>query len=403
MSSTPVTASPDLTAPPKAPSFWALWPLRAVMAALIVAALLGAQWLLQRYANQYNLQIITLAGVSVILAVSLNLINGITGQFSLGHAGFMAVGAYTSAAFTVYAGPRLVFADGVVFVIALVLAAIASGLAGLLVGMPSLRLRGDYLAIVTLGFGQIIIAIIRNTKSLGEATGFTGLPPMTNFAWVWGLAILCILTVRNLADSSIGRAMRAVREDEVAAEAAGVNTTRVKVLAFVVSSMWAGIAGGLQAHLLMIAHPDNFAFLESIKVVVMVVLGGLGSITGSAVAAVLLRILEEKLRDVSWAFGSGVGLCLLAAFLTLPRYRPAMKQSVLGWLRWLRWPVLALGFICWLYFGQRAWLESNVASLRYVIYALILIVLMLLRPQGLFGRAEFGAHLFRRNKIDKDQ
>jgi branched-chain amino acid transport system permease protein len=256
---------------------------------------------------------------------------------------------------------------------------------------------------VTLGFGQIIIAIIRTSKVLFGATGFTGLRLMTNFAWVWGLAILCILTVRNLADSSIGRSMRAVRDDEVAAEAAGIDTTRIKVLAFVVSSMWAGVAGGLQAHLLMMAHPDNFAFFESIKVVVMVVLGGLGSITGSAFAAVILRILEEKLRSVSWAFGCGLVLCLMAAFLTLPRYRLAMKEGIKGWLLWLRWPVVALGFICWLYFAQRPWLESNVASLRYVIYALILIVLMLLRPQGLFGRAEFGMHLFRRSRNDKDQ
>ncbi|HEX8235170.1 MAG TPA: branched-chain amino acid ABC transporter permease [Abditibacteriaceae bacterium] len=384
-----------------------LWPVRIVMGMLVVAALLGAQSVVESSVDPYNKQIIVLAGVNIILAVSLNLINGITGQFSLGHAGFMAIGAYTSAAFSFYAGPRLALIDPIIFVLALLIGAVAAGIAGLLVGLPSLRLRGDYLAIVTLGFGQIIITIIRTIREVGDASGFTNLPRFTTLAWVYGAVILCILCVRNLAESNLGRSMRAVRDDEVAAEAAGVNTTRIKVLAFVISSMWAGIAGALQAHYLQLAHPDQFSFMQSVAVVVMVVLGGLGSITGSALAAVVLRVLEERLRDVSWAFGTGIALILLAAALSLPRYRLMMRRGELGgvhgWIMWLRWPaVSAIGLCCLFFYGQQ-WMEANVSALRYVIYALILIVLMLLRPQGLLGRGEFGWHLFRRRKQPNEE
>ncbi len=338
--------------------------------------------------DPYNQQIIALAGVNIILAVSLNLINGITGQFSLGHAGFMAVGAYSCAAFVVYAGPRLPFVDPIVFGLGLMVGAIASGIAGLLVGLPSLRLRGDYLAIVTLGFGQIIISIIRNIEAVGGASGFSNLPKLSNLAWVYAMVIGCLLCVRNLADSNLGRSMRAVRDDEIAAEAAGIDTTRVKVLAFVVSAMWAGVAGGLQAHYLQLAHPNDFTFIKSIEIVVMVVLGGLGSITGCTLTAVGLRVLEEKLRDPQWALVTGVMLIVLAATLSYPRYRAQIKASSVGWLQWSFWPLvslLALG-ASWMF--ARGWIEANVNSLRYIIYALILIVLMLLRPQGLLGRSE---------------
>jgi branched-chain amino acid transport system permease protein len=376
-----------------------LWSVRLLVAVLVFGALLGVQHLMASALNQYAAIIIVLAGVNIILAVSLNLINGITGQFSLGHAGFMAIGAYSAAAFTMFAGPRLIFQDWLIFLLALVIGALAAGAAGFLVGLPSLRLRGDYLAIVTLGFGQIIVTIIRNMEVVGGASGFKGLPQYTNFVWVAGAVILCILCVRNLALSSLGRSMKAVREDEVAAEAAGVDTTRVKVLAFVISAMWAGVAGALQVHYTQLAHPNDFTFMKSIEVVVMVVLGGLGSITGSAVAAVLLRLLEEYLRDVNWAFGAGVALIILAAALSLPRYRSMMRRSQTGWLRarvmWLRWPALSAIGLCLLYFYGRSWMAANVSALRYVIYSLILIVLMLLRPQGLLGRGELGWHLFR--------
>ena len=378
-----------------------IWPLRLIGAIVFFFALLGAQNVIRNTVDPYNQQIIALAGVNVILAVSLNLINGVTGQFSLGHAGFMAVGAYTSAAFTYYAGPRLALIDPLIFAIALVIGAICAGIAGLLVGLPSLRLRGDYLAIVTLGFGQIVVSIIRTVKEVGDASGFTGLGRYTNLAWVFGLAVVCILSMRNLADSQLGRSMRAVRDDEIAAEAAGIDTTRVKVLAFVISAMWAGVAGGLYVHYVQLAHPNDFLFLKSIEIVVMVVLGGLGSITGAASTAVILRVLEERLRDPDWAFGVGLALVLLAALLSYPRYR-AQMQSASGWFRWLRWPVLSLVGLVLIFMYGRDWLASNVSALRYIIYALILIVLMLLRPQGLFGSSELSwdgiKNLFRRGQ-----
>jgi len=209
--------------------------LRLAGFVLLVAVLYGIQSALfaahHPVVNPYYQSIIINVGIAVILAVSLNLINGITGQFSLGHAGFMAVGAYVSAYFTKEVGNHII--DPLSFAIGICLGAIAAGGAGLLVGLPSLRLRGDYLAIVTLGFNQIIVSLIRNIKAIGGASGYSDIPAFTTFAWVFALVILCIVSIRNLAVSSLGRSMRAVRDDEIAAEAAGINTTRVKVIAFV--------------------------------------------------------------------------------------------------------------------------------------------------------------------------
>lgn len=175
---------------------------RFAVALLIGAFLWGLQLVLPQFINAYWQQILVLAGVNVMLAVSLNLINGITGQFSLGHAGFMATGAYASAAFSVYVGePRLALPSGVVFAIALLIGALAAGVAGLLVGLPSLRLRGDYLAIVTLGFNQIIVSIIRNQEALGGATGLNQIPVYANFTWTFALVVLCIVSIRNLAST----------------------------------------------------------------------------------------------------------------------------------------------------------------------------------------------------------
>jgi branched-chain amino acid transport system permease protein len=377
-----------------------LWPIRILMTAGIVVLLLVLQRTLPGMAGPYVTDIIIRAGINVILAVSLNLINGITGQFSLGHAGFMAVGAYSAAAFTYYGGPRLVFSEGPIFVIALLIAAVTAGLAGWLVGLPSLRLRGDYLAIVTLGFGQIIIAIIRTIEEVGGALGLNNVPGLTSFAWVYALVILCLLCVRNLADSGLGRSMRAVRDDEVAAEAVGVNTTQIKVLAFVISAMWAGMAGALQVHYIKLAQPESFDFIRSVEIVVMVVLGGLGSITGATVAAVLLTFLAEALRSINWAFAVMLMLPLLAAVLSFPRYRAELHRGSVVWWRWLVWPALwTIVLIALFSFGHQ-WLEDRVSQLRYVIYALILIVLMLLRPQGLLGRSEFSWGLLRRRETN---
>ncbi len=271
-------------------------------------------------------------GVNVVLAVSLNVVNGFTGQFSLGHAGFMAVGAYTTAKITLaFSGASLGFlpdavTDQLVFAVGLAAGMVTAALAGFLVGIPSLRLRGDYLAIVTLGFGEIIRSVIENMKFLGQATGLSGLPARTNLVWVGISAVATIVMARRLAVSTEGRALFAIREDEVAAEAMGVDTTGYKVRAFAISAAYAGLAGGLIAHAIQLATPRMFTFIRSIEVVVMVVLGGLGSVTGSVVAAVVLTVALEALREFQ--------------------------------------------------------------TYRMVVYALLLVVLMLLRPQGIFGTRE---------------
>jgi branched-chain amino acid transport system permease protein len=309
--------------------------LLLLLAAGTVLWMLGVS--LPRGVNPYVLQIAILCGINIILAVGLNLINGFAGQFSIGHAGFMAVGAYVSAAFTFYMGrswvaahsgsgvPDAWLAAGCLFV-GLLLGGIAAALAGLVVGLPSLRLRGDYLAIVTLGFGEIIRVILLNVEAVGAARGFADIPAWSNLTWILFWVAITIAVCWNLVHSTHGRAFISVREDEVAAEALGIDTTRYKVIAFVIGAFFAGVAGGLFAHYLAYLHTNSFTFVKSIEIVIMVVLGGMGSITGSVVAAIVLTILPEALRPVK--------------------------------------------------------------DYRMVIYSLLLIGLMLVRPQGLFGTRE---------------
>mgnify|MGYP002779457387 CR=1 FL=1 len=353
--------------------------------------------------DDYVAYTVNSVGIVIILAVSLNLINGITGQFSLGHAGFMGIGAYVCAYFTKEIGAQII--DPVNLLIGLVCGALSAGIAGLLVGIPSLRLRGDYLAIVTLGFNLIIISIIQNLKIVGDASGYVGIPKLTTFAWVFGMVFLCILSIRNLAMSGLGRAMRAVRDDEIAAEAAGINTTQIKILAFVFSAMWAGVAGGLQANLIQYANPGDFEFLKSVEIVVAVVLGGLGSITGSALAAAGLKISEEILRSVQGVLWMSLGLIALAAFWSFQARRAAGKFAGLEIVKWLAAPLFSLAIVLGLYFFAGGLLEERKGSLRYILYALILIVVMLLRPQGILGRSEWSMNglkrIFGRNQITK--
>jgi branched-chain amino acid transport system permease protein len=264
-------------------------------------------------------------GVNVILAVSLNVVNGFTGQFSLGHAGFMAVGAYTAARITLALShvqlsflPEAV-SNHVFFALALAAGMVTAALAGLLVGLPSLRLRGDYLAIVTLGFGEIIRSVIENMKFLGQATGLSGLSKLTTLTWVGAGVIATIVMARRVSTSTEGRALFAIREDEVAAEAMGVDTTGYKVRAFVISAAYAGLAGGLLVHYLQLATPRSFTFIRSIEVVVFVVLGGLGSITGSIFSAVALTWLLERLRDVQQYRMVGYALLLVLLMLARPQ------------------------------------------------------------------------------------
>lgn len=254
--------------------------------------------------NPYYQTIFMVAGINVILAVSLTLINGFTGQFSLGHAGFMAVGGYTAAALTYYVLPKFlgensspILEQGFFFA-ALLTGGFVAAFFGFLVGLPSLRLKGDYLAIVTLGFAEIIRVVFLNIESLGGARGMTGIPALSNQYWIVFVALVTIFSVYRLLGTAPGRAMLSVREDEIAAEAMGVNTTSVKVKAFVLGSFWSGIAGGLYAHYYAYLNPSGFGFMKSFEIVVIIVLGGLGSVSGAVLAAIALTILPEALRPL---------------------------------------------------------------------------------------------------------
>jgi len=267
-----------------------------ILVAAILASFVVSSY--SQYLNPYYLDVAVNVGVNIILAVSLNLINGYTGQFSLGHAGFMAVGAYASAAVTMFLGPRW-FGERTALLIfpALLVGGTMAALAGLAVGVPSLRLKGDYLAIVTLGFGEIIRVVFRNTEALGGALGLQGIPAYANFFWTFGFAAVTIYVVTSLVNSTYGRSFIATHDDEVAASAMGVNTTKFKIIAFVVGAFFAGIAGGLYGHFKQSIDPKGFDFIKSIEIVVIVILGGMGNTLGVILSAILLTVLLEKLRD----------------------------------------------------------------------------------------------------------
>ena len=247
--------------------------------------------------NRYYLGLALDVGISIILAVCLNLINGHTGQFSLGHAGFMAVGGYVGALVTLHLGPLLPASlQPLLFLGGLLTGGVAAGVAGLAVGVPSLRLRGDYLAIVTLGFGEIIRVILQNMDIVGGASGLKGIPKLTTLGWTFSLAAITIYVIACLVNSTYGRGFIAVHDDEVAASAMGINPTRYKVTAFVIGAFFAGVAGGLYAHHKQFLSPTGFDFMKSIDIVVMVILGGMGRTGGVIAAAVLLTLLPEFLR-----------------------------------------------------------------------------------------------------------
>ena len=331
---------------------------------IVVLILVGANAFMSREGlfgfgiSYYYAEIVSLTGISVILAVSLNLITGFTGQFSIGHAGFMAVGAYSSVFVTVYYSEGLelwltslvgaALAQSLVFLLVIIIGALVAALAGLVVGIPSLRLRGDYLAIVTLGFAEIIRIIILNIDRVGGATGFRGrvppfdgrliIPQYSNFIWIGAFAIITIVVVYNIVHSDIGRSLISIREDELAAEAMGINTTRYKVLAFVISSAFAGVAGVLFGHFRQFLHTNDFQFIRSIEIIIMIVLGGMGSISGAILGAIVITILPELLRQ----------------------------------------------------------LPGNLINYRLVIYSALLVVIMLTRPQGVLGAKEFGISWLKR-------
>jgi len=270
--------------------------------------------------NRYYLGIAIDVGINIILAVSLNLINGHTGQFSLGHAGFMAVGGYISAKLTLVYGATLpAAAQPFFFAGVLLLGGLVAALAGLAVGVPSLRLKGDYLAIVTLGFGEIIRVIFQTSDTFGAATGLTGIPKLTTFGWAWALAAITVYVVACLVNSTYGRGFIAVHDDEIAAGAMGINPVRYKVTAFVIGAFFAGIAGGLYAHHKAVISPGGFDFLKSIEIVVMVILGGMGRTVGVILAAIILTILPELLRGVAEYRMIIYSLLIIGLMLTRPQ------------------------------------------------------------------------------------
>lgn len=240
--------------------------------------------------RQYHLQVLALACINIMLVTSLNLINGFTGQFSLGHAGFFAVGAYLSAYLTLEVG--------VPFFAALLLGGAAASLLSVVIGLPAFRLRGDYLAICTLGFGEIIRVVILNIRAVGGARGFSGIGRFTTFELAFVCAFITVLLIRNFLDSDHGRACTAVRDDEIAAQSLGINITFYKSVAFAMGAFFAGIAGGLFVHYMQYIAPTpaQIGFLKSIDVLIMAVLGGLGSLTGSVISAIFLTLLPEFLR-----------------------------------------------------------------------------------------------------------
>jgi branched-chain amino acid transport system permease protein len=260
---------------------------------LLLLAALAAAFVISYFSPHYNRYYLGVAmdvGIAVIMAVSLNLINGYTGQFSLGHAGFMAVGGFTAAKLTLVT-------SNAIFPLSLVFGGVMAAIVGLIVGVPSLRLKGDYLAIVTLGFGEIIRVIFQNSPAFGAATGLTGIPRLTTIFWTWGAAAVTVYVVTSMVNSTYGRGFICVHDDELAASAIGVNPTRYKVTAFVVGAFFAGVAGALYAHQKSVMQPDGFNFIRSIDFVVMVILGGMGRTGGVIVAAVVLTLLPEFLRQ----------------------------------------------------------------------------------------------------------
>ncbi len=317
----------------------------------IVAAGLALSWAIPHgnWVNKYIQMILVFIGINIILASSLNLVNGYMGEFSVGHAGFMAVGAYMSSVLTLkvfhLTGPSALFP------VAILAGGLAAGLCGLLVAFPSFRTRGDYLAIVTLAFLMIVKSVIENIPYLEGASGLVGMKRLTTLPWVYFWMVLTLWTLRNFIYSTYGRGILAIREDELAADIMGVDTRRVKVLVFVVSSFFAGVAGGLYAHYLQFISPRSFDILKSTDIILMVYLGGIASLGGSILGATLYQVLMEVLRPGTFN----------QAFSWLPD--PAFQ-----------------------------WLSDRVFShldvWRMMILPLLLILVMLFRPRGIMGLRE---------------
>ena len=309
--------------------------------------------LAENFLDSFSMQIFKLCAINIILALSLNLINGFTGLFSLGHAGFMAIGAYTCAVLTMSSDQKEInyvlqpiapWLENIhmPFVPALILSGVVSCALGWFLGVVALRLRDDYLAIATLGFSEIIRVILTNAQSVTNGSlGLKGLPRFTTMWWAWGLAVASVIFMVLLIRSSYGRAFKAIRDNEIAAESMGINVFGTKVLSFAISSGLAGIAGGLLAHHLTTIDPKQFIFLKTFDILLIVVLGGVGSITGSVISAIVVTVAMEALR-----------------FMDGP---------------------LNLGFM----------VTAGTPGLRMVFFSILLMVVVIYRQQGLMGTNEF--------------
>ena len=295
----------------QAKGFWGSIALAVIFAVVTQILITGGTL------NIFYVNTLFYIGINIILAASLHLIIGVTGQFSIGHAGFLAVGAYASAIMTMKLGMP--------FPVAILVGGIAAAVAGLIIGIPTLRLKGDYLAIATLGFGEIVRIVFLNIDYIGGASGMT-VSHLTTWPWLIACVVLTIVVIVNFTNSTHGRACISIRENEIAADAMGINTTYYKVAAFAIGAFFAGVAGALYAHNFYIIQPTNFGFLKSFDILIFVVLGGLGSMSGAVIAAILLTIISTYLESFP--------------------------------------------------------------EIRMVIYSLVLIVMMLYRPQGLLGKKE---------------
>ena len=316
---------------------------------LVLALLFGATQTL----NSYAIRVLNLSAIYVILAVSLNLTNGFTGLFSLGHAGFMSIGAYTTALmlmdsniksmnFYMYDLWAPLQNANLHLIPSLILSGCMAALAALFIGVPTLKLRGDYLAIATLGFGEIIRVIFTNAHSITNgALGLKGIPTVTNIWWNWGIAIVVILIIKKILNSSFGFAFKAIRDDEIAAESMGINIFKYKLLSFTISAFFAGVGGGLLAVLLSTIDPIMFRFVFTFQFLMIVVIGGLGSLTGSVIAGVLITVMMEVLRFVEQPINLG--------FIAIP----------------------------------------GIPGMRMVIFSLILLFVILFYQKGIMGTKEF--------------
>lgn len=331
-----------------------------ILTLLLFAVLMLGVSLAERYLNTYLIRILNTACIYVVAAVAYNLINGITGQFSLGPNGFMAIGGYTVAILMlplvqkeqVYFLQPLIWPfnsfsfPSHLFLLALFLGGVAAALAALLIGIPTLRLRGDYLAIATFGFGEIINVLANNFIPLTNgALGIKGIPEYTNLWWTVNWAFWSVFMIKGLVNSSFGRALKAIRENEVAAEAMGVNLFRHKLLSFVLSGFFAGVAGGLFVTLISTVSPSLFTFTMTFNLLIIIVLGGLGSITGSVVTAFIFAFLQEILREVEAPITIGT------------------------------------------------WTFPGIPGMRMVVFSVLLVVMMIFYRRGLFGDKEISWQL----------